>query len=120
LCKTAALEAEPRAQYARFEGVEARMSKRSIGKVVANGNSKQITIPRPMLHALGWQLGTQVLLEVREGCLVVAEVERAFVERALTRISHGTPRPLSVLEREFRELEREWRLSYGRPVDVQP
>ena len=59
---------------------------RSIGKVVRNGNSLQVSIPRPMLHRLRWLQGTRVLLEQRDGCVIVAELDRAMEDRLLARL----------------------------------
>jgi bifunctional DNA-binding transcriptional regulator/antitoxin component of YhaV-PrlF toxin-antitoxin module len=67
------------------------MPERSIGRIVQNGNSLQVTLPKPMRHALGWKLGTKVLIEQRAGCLVIAELEYALRERALERVSQGLP-----------------------------
>lgn len=64
---------------------------RSIGKVVKNGNSLQLSIPKPMLHALGWRIGTRILLELRDDCLVVAELDSALEERALSRMAQPQP-----------------------------
>lgn len=71
---------------------------RSIGKVCKNGNSLMVSIPRPMLHRLGWHLGTRVLLELREGGLVVAELDRVLENRALERMSTALP-PLAEVAR---------------------
>lgn len=60
---------------------------RSIGKVVKNGNSLMVSLPRPMLHALGWHLGMRVILEQRENCVVVAGLERALEQSLLSRIT---------------------------------
>jgi bifunctional DNA-binding transcriptional regulator/antitoxin component of YhaV-PrlF toxin-antitoxin module len=72
------------------------MAERAIGRIVQNGNSLQVTLPKPMRHALGWQLGTKVLIEQRDGCLVIAELEYALRERALARVAQGLPAPAEV------------------------
>ena len=59
---------------------------RSIGKVVKNGNSLMVSLPKPMLHALGWALGTRIILEQRENCVVIAQLDRAFQDSLLSRI----------------------------------
>jgi len=59
---------------------------RSTQKVTANGNSLTITLPRPMLHALGWAKGTAIILEQRDGCIVVAGLEAALTNTILQRI----------------------------------
>jgi antitoxin component of MazEF toxin-antitoxin module len=64
---------------------------RSIGRVVKNGNSLQLSIPRPMLHQLGWHIGTTILLELRDGCLVVAELDSILEERAHARMAQPLP-----------------------------
>ena len=61
-------------------------AQRSIGKVVKNGNSLMVSLPKPMLHALGWALGTRVVLEQRENCVVIAGLERAFQDSLLSRV----------------------------------
>jgi antitoxin component of MazEF toxin-antitoxin module len=35
-------------------------------KLVRNGNSAQLTVPRPYLHYLGWKLGDNLLLTANE------------------------------------------------------
>ena len=61
-------------------------AQRSIGKVVKNGNSLMVSLPRPMLHTLGWQLGTRIIIEQRENCVVVAALDRAMQDSLLSRI----------------------------------
>lgn len=39
---------------------------RGIQKLVRNGNATQVTIPRAVLHWLGWLTGEDVLFEVLE------------------------------------------------------
>ena len=39
---------------------------RALQKLVRNGNATQVTIPRPILIALGWLPGQNVILELLE------------------------------------------------------
>lgn len=39
---------------------------RALQKLVKNGNSTQVTIPRTLLHYLGWLAGEQVIVECTE------------------------------------------------------
>lgn len=40
--------------------------RRMLQKLVKNGGSTQVTIPRPLLFALGWLTGQPVILELTE------------------------------------------------------
>jgi len=53
---------------------------RALQKLVRNGNSTQVTIPRPMLIALGWLTGEQMILELLEdqSLRIRRPVERDF------------------------------------------
>ena len=44
---------------------------RALQKLVSNGNSTQVTLPRTVLHYLGWLPGEQIILEVTEAKHVV-------------------------------------------------
>lgn len=44
---------------------------RALQKLVANGNSTQVTIPRNVLHWLGWLAGEAIILEVTENKRVI-------------------------------------------------
>lgn len=44
---------------------------RALQKLVANGSSTQVTIPRPALFYLGWLPGEPIILEVTEDKKVV-------------------------------------------------
>lgn len=49
---------------------------RCIQKLLRNGNSTQVTIPRPVLIALGWLPGQAVILEVLENSTIVLRIPR--------------------------------------------
>jgi antitoxin component of MazEF toxin-antitoxin module len=64
-------------------------------KLVKNGNSVAISIPRPFLHQLGWLCGRHVVLELTENCdALVIRLPRAsdFGVPGPPRIDH-TPAP---------------------------
>lgn len=70
---------------------------RSIGKLVKNGNSVQVSLPRPMLRTLGWALGTRIILEQRENCVVIAALDRAMQDSLLSRIDTNAVSRAAVL-----------------------
>jgi len=44
---------------------------RALQKLVVNGNSTQVTIPRPALFFLGWLPGEAIILEVTENKQII-------------------------------------------------
>lgn len=59
---------------------------RAVQKIVRNGNSLTVNVPRPMLNTLGWSVGTRILLELREGCMVVAALDTALENTILNAV----------------------------------
>lgn len=64
---------------------------RSIARLFRQGRSTAIIVPRPILHALQWQNGVEVTLEVIGGKLIVQELEAALLERAAQRLPAAAP-----------------------------
>lgn len=59
---------------------------RSIARLFRQGRSTAIIVPRPIMHALQWQNGVEVHLDVIGGKLIVQELEQALLERAKDRL----------------------------------
>jgi antitoxin component of MazEF toxin-antitoxin module len=49
---------------------------RSLQKLIRNGNSTQVTIPRPVLVTLGWLPGQAVILELLEDGNILLRMPR--------------------------------------------
>lgn len=47
---------------------------RCLQKLLRNGNSTQVTIPRPVLMHLGWLTGQAVILEVLENGTILLRI----------------------------------------------
>jgi antitoxin component of MazEF toxin-antitoxin module len=47
---------------------------RCLQKLLRNGNSTQVTIPRPVLMHLGWLTGQAVILEVLENNTILLRI----------------------------------------------
>lgn len=57
----------------------------SYQKLVRNGTSTAVTIPRRFLHALNWLSGDDVFLEVTEDrAVVIRRISREALRRSLT------------------------------------
>lgn len=68
---------------------------RALQKLVRNGNSTGVSIPRPFLFKLNWVPGRAVVLELTENCdaLVIRvprEADFGLVSPPIL-FSHGTP-----------------------------
>lgn len=69
---------------------------RAIQKLVRNGSSTQVTIPRMMLIPLGWLPGMEVVIEMLEDNTIrVRPLEdAAFKPKAIPRIVYDAPAPV--------------------------
>jgi antitoxin component of MazEF toxin-antitoxin module len=68
---------------------------RALQKLVRNGNSTSVSIPRPLLMRLGWLPGRSVVIELTEdcnACVVRMPNDRDYgvVGPPQLRLDHGT------------------------------
>jgi len=70
---------------------------RAIQKLVRNGNATQVTIPRPMLIALGWLPGNEIVVEqLEDDTLRIRALEdSAFRPAPKARVVIDTPLPVT-------------------------
>lgn len=66
---------------------------RALQKITRNGNSSAITIPRTLLHTLGWLPGESVVIELLEdrSLRIRRPVERDFAPISTPRLLHDDP-----------------------------
>jgi antitoxin component of MazEF toxin-antitoxin module len=69
---------------------------RAIQKLVRNGNSTQVTLPRIMLIPLGWLPGMEVVLELLEDNTIrIRPLEdAAFRPKPKPSLVYATPEPI--------------------------
>lgn len=70
---------------------------RALQKLVRNGNATQVTIPRPLLIAVGWLPGQQVILELLEdnSIRVRIPVSADFAPIGPPKLVFDTPGPVT-------------------------
>lgn len=70
---------------------------RALQKLTRNGNSTAITIPRTLLHALGWLPGESVIIELLEdrSIRIRRPVERDFAPIGAPRLLADDPAPVT-------------------------
>ena len=88
-----------------------------IVKIARNGHSSILHIPRPVLHALGWERGGLLRMRIVEGALVFRSLETIIKEGE--RVVEGLDEKAAAITAKDGPLQRDPReLGYGRRVGL--